>query len=129
MVIFILEESLDIRTMTTKKKKCWLIIVKRCNMFRSNNHHLKRMLVESNCICFVIYHFSERNHRSNMVFSSHCDGECTCTKEELKTTVNSLIQKSEFVHAFSDRVLILIIVFLSDYRSTLSQRYNIQLCY
>ena len=85
-------------------------------MFRSNNHHLRRMLVESNCICFVIYHISERNYRSTVVFGSHCDGECACTKEELKT---SLIQKSEFVHGFSDRVLILMIVFLSDYISTL----------
>ena len=45
---------------------------------------------------------------------------CVSTEEQLKTTASSVVQKNTFVHAFLDRVLMIIhsVTFLSDCLNT-----------
>ena len=71
------------------------------------------MLVGNRFTSFLTDHFSDRHNHLTRVFVCHGDGGCASTKKDSKSTVSSLVQKSESACFF--RLCTNIYVFLSDY--------------
>ena len=59
------------------------------------------MLVANNYICFFVIFLVKT------IFEIGCWAAIVTRHEEFKTTFSSIVQKNEFVHAFIDRVLLI----------------------
>ena len=66
------------------------------------------MLVGHNYTRFVIF-------LAKTFFEIGCWAALVPRYEVLKTTISSLVQNNQFVHAFTDRILLINYVFISDH--------------